>query len=405
LPTAFYIFFFFALGSSIGSFLNVVVYRLPRGQSLVHPPSRCPQCEHKLAWYDNLPVIGWIMLGGKCRYCKKPISPRYPIVEAITGLLFVAFYAAIFIFHQGPFWAAYDDRNNLIDLRRMTDLAVDWPIFGLYLFSLSALLATSLIDAELYLIPAPLPLLMAGAGVLVHTFVDRAGTPGALVAGPMGLAFALGASLGLILSIILLRMKILPLSFAQGESPLEIDKLNRKPEDEELPDYTPAQVRVEIAKELLFLCPPLVLGGIAVLTQLDGAPLHDVWLGASKIDWLNGLLSSLLGGLVGGGVVWLTRIFGSLAFGKEAMGLGDVDLMFGVGAVVGPGAAAVAFLLAPFFGMPLALGMYAFKSRRQLPYVPYLSMATVVLMLFYFPIYDYLRPGVIGLGTILRSLW
>jgi len=186
---------------------------------------------------------------------------------------------------------------------------------------------------------------------------------------------------------------------------LEIDKLNRKPEDEELPDYTPAQVRVEIAKELLFLCPPLVLGGIAVLTQLDGAPLHDLWLSASKIDWLNGLLSSLLGGLVGGGVVWLTRIFGSLAFGKEAMGLGDVDLMFGVGAVVGPGAAAVAFLLAPFFGMPLALGMYAFKSRRQLPYVPYLSMATVVLMLFYFPIYDYLRPGVIGLGTILRSLW
>ncbi|MEO8678846.1 MAG: prepilin peptidase [Vicinamibacterales bacterium] len=78
-----------AFGLVIGSFLNVVIYRLPRGQSLVTPPSRCPKCGQALAWYDNIPVLGWLMLGGKCRTCRNPISPQYPIVEFITGALFV----------------------------------------------------------------------------------------------------------------------------------------------------------------------------------------------------------------------------------------------------------------------------------------------------------------------------
>jgi leader peptidase (prepilin peptidase)/N-methyltransferase len=81
--------FSFALGSCIGSFLNVVIYRLPAGLSLLYPPSRCPHCEHPLAPYDNVPVVGWLALGGRCRYCKTPISPRYPLIEALTGLLFV----------------------------------------------------------------------------------------------------------------------------------------------------------------------------------------------------------------------------------------------------------------------------------------------------------------------------
>lgn len=76
-------------GLAIGSFLNVVVYRLPRGQSLVTPPSRCPKCGYALQWYDNVPVLGWLMLGGRCRQCRTTISPQYPIVEFITGALFV----------------------------------------------------------------------------------------------------------------------------------------------------------------------------------------------------------------------------------------------------------------------------------------------------------------------------
>ena len=79
----------FVLGAAIGSFLNVVIYRIPAGLSLLNPPSRCPKCLHRLKFYDNVPVLGWLWLRGKCRYCRTAIAPRYPIVEAFTGLLFV----------------------------------------------------------------------------------------------------------------------------------------------------------------------------------------------------------------------------------------------------------------------------------------------------------------------------
>jgi leader peptidase (prepilin peptidase)/N-methyltransferase len=79
----------FSLGACIGSFLNVVVYRLPAGLSLISPPSRCPSCLHPLGKTENVPVLGWLWLRGKCRWCGVPISPRYPFVEAMTGGLFV----------------------------------------------------------------------------------------------------------------------------------------------------------------------------------------------------------------------------------------------------------------------------------------------------------------------------
>ena len=77
------------MGLCIGSFLNVVIYRLPLGQSLVSPRSRCTKCGYELRWYDNLPVLSWAFLGGRCRQCRAPISAQYPIVEIITALLFV----------------------------------------------------------------------------------------------------------------------------------------------------------------------------------------------------------------------------------------------------------------------------------------------------------------------------
>ncbi len=78
----------FAVGGVVGSFLNVVIYRLPRGISIVYPPSRCPKCGTLIRWYDNVPIFGWIALRGRCRQCHNPISGRYPIVEAVTASMF-----------------------------------------------------------------------------------------------------------------------------------------------------------------------------------------------------------------------------------------------------------------------------------------------------------------------------
>lgn len=85
-----FILFLFVLGLCIGSFLNVVIARVPEGLSIVRPGSRCPKCGHVLSWYENIPVFSWLALRGRCRSCRAPISPRYVLVELLTGLLFLA---------------------------------------------------------------------------------------------------------------------------------------------------------------------------------------------------------------------------------------------------------------------------------------------------------------------------
>jgi len=78
------------LGLCFGSFLNVCIVRLPHEQSLLRPPSACPKCRHPIEWRDNIPVVSWLLLKGRCRHCKAPISAQYPIVEAVVGLIWVA---------------------------------------------------------------------------------------------------------------------------------------------------------------------------------------------------------------------------------------------------------------------------------------------------------------------------
>jgi leader peptidase (prepilin peptidase) / N-methyltransferase len=82
----------FWLGAAIGSFLNVVIYRVPAGLSILWPPSRCPKCLHQLGMGENIPILGWLLLRGKCRHCRTPISPRYPLIETITAVIFVLIY-------------------------------------------------------------------------------------------------------------------------------------------------------------------------------------------------------------------------------------------------------------------------------------------------------------------------
>ncbi len=91
------------MGLAIGSFLNVVIYRLPLGQSLLTPPSTCPSCRTRLRAIDNVPVLSWLVLGGKCHHCKALISPQYPLVEFVTGVLFLLI---TWVTPMGPLLAA-----------------------------------------------------------------------------------------------------------------------------------------------------------------------------------------------------------------------------------------------------------------------------------------------------------
>ena len=83
-------FFSFWFGACIASFLNVVIWRAPRGESIVSPPSHCPKCSSPIRWWQNIPILSWLALRGRCAACKAPISPRYILVELLGGLLFLA---------------------------------------------------------------------------------------------------------------------------------------------------------------------------------------------------------------------------------------------------------------------------------------------------------------------------
>jgi len=89
-------FFSFWLGACIGSFLNVVVWRVPRGESIARPPSHCPKCGSPIRWWQNIPILSWLALRGKCANCREPISPRYILVEALVGVLFLAVFMHLF---------------------------------------------------------------------------------------------------------------------------------------------------------------------------------------------------------------------------------------------------------------------------------------------------------------------
>lgn len=93
----------FSFGVAIGSFLNVVIYRIPLEQNIAFPPSHCPSCKNPLKWWHNIPIFSWIFLRGKCAFCQTNISARYPIVEIITGLLFLVLYYKIGLTWYLPF--------------------------------------------------------------------------------------------------------------------------------------------------------------------------------------------------------------------------------------------------------------------------------------------------------------
>ncbi len=143
LVTVITLLFVLPFGCAIGSFLNVVIYRLPAGLSLIHPPSRCPQCLHSLGKTENVPVLGWLWLKGQCRWCQTPISPRYPLVEAFTGLMF----SLVFI-HFG--W--------------------QWETVGYWLL-LSLLITLTLIDWDTLTLPGSLTKTGVVTGILFNCFL------------------------------------------------------------------------------------------------------------------------------------------------------------------------------------------------------------------------------------------
>ena len=380
-PVWFWAITLFALGCCIGSFLNVVIWRLPRDESVNKPArSYCPHCEKPIAWFDNIPVLSWIALRAKCRQCGGPISVRYPLVELATGLLFGGLFLGIY---AGPLRP---------DMGRWPN---DWPGLLAALVMMAGLLAASLIDLEHYYIPLSTVWIGGLATVSLATiFPSQPGQRWLPMGNPTTTAWAIGGIVGLGIAMLLVRLRVLPQSFPV--EPDEVDeadenaKLNSPPEStgKGLPPGEDAVgvtvgARREVLKEALFLLPVIACGMVAgYLTGSEG-PAYNIWQSACRWPHLLGLGGSLFGLLIGGGTVWAVRILGTLAFGREAMGMGDVDLLAAAGALVGWGGAVVAFFIAPFFGLLIAIVQFVRHGRRELPFGPYLTLGVLTVLMFY----------------------
>lgn len=240
---------FFIWGCAVGSFLNVCIYRLPRNKSIISPRSQCVHCGKAIKWHENIPLLSYIFLKGKCSSCKKPISVRYFIVELLTAVLFVLFYSKF---------------------------GMTLSLF-IFLILMCGLIIATFIDFEYQLIPDSISL---------------------------G-----GLALGLLVS---------------------------------------------------FLYPRVF----------------------SAISHKTALLNSLCGAIAGGASIYSIGLFGKALFKKEAMGFGDVKFLAMIGSFIGWQKVLFVFFLAPFFGAAVGIILKVRYKIETIPYGPYLSLATVVVILW-----------------------
>lgn len=260
----------FVFGCVVGSFLNVVIYRVPNELSIVFPNSACPKCQTPIKPYDNVPVLSWLILGGKCRSCKAPISVRYPAVELLTGVIFAV---------------------------------VAWQL-GFTAF---------------------LPIALIFAAVMVSLiFID---------AGHMILPNVI--TYPLLIFALLVRL-VYPMVFGTGYFP---DMA-----------YAPA-------------------------TWLQGSPA-----------WLVSLACAAAGALAGGGSLWLVGELWKRLRGVEAMGLGDVKMMLGVGALLGWRLALLSIFLGAFAGALIGMAVIAKQKDKdmqaQIPFGIFLGTGALLSLLF-----------------------
>jgi leader peptidase (prepilin peptidase) / N-methyltransferase len=180
---------FFVIGTIVGSFLNVCIYRIPWQKSVIWPASRCPRCFAAIAGFDNVPIVSWIALRGECRQCGLPISPRYPLVEGLTGALFLGAFLVDVIAGPRGAWGQVP----------ATQLAVA----GYHCLFLALLVVAALIDADLWIIPDEITIAGMVSGIALATIwpqvrpapADASSHLGALGIGVLGLVAAAGLTL------------------------------------------------------------------------------------------------------------------------------------------------------------------------------------------------------------------
>jgi leader peptidase (prepilin peptidase)/N-methyltransferase len=345
----------FVLGSVFGSLLNVCIHRLPREERfwvamryMVYPPSHCPRCQQRIRWYDNVPILSWLILRGRCRNCRGTISIRYPLVELLTGLLFAALYWC----EVPDWWGRVVEQSSVFHALGPAGVpASSWmsPVamlhwrYAVHMVLVIALIVATFIDIDLRIIPDTVTLPAMAVGVLGNTLVGH--------------------------------VYIVPLWY-----------------------QTAAMKGSAVGYELMLrqLIPPSLVPAWFGPGPFLGVP---AWITAHP--HLHGLCMSLAGIVVGGGVIWAVRIVGQWALKREAMGFGDVILMAMIGSFVGWQGTLIVFVLSLVGAVVIALPLWLIWRDHELPYGPYLSLGALLLLITGRWLWPWFDSRIFAMGPLL----
>ena len=341
-PFEFWALVFFVFGCMVGSFLNVCIHRLPLGMSVVSPPSHCPHCKYSIPWFLNLPMVTWLALRGKCKNCGAPISPRYFLVELLTGVAFLAC------------WLHFGHDSVALAL--------------VYASLLAGLIAATFIDFAHFIIPDEITFGGMGAGLIASFFLPSLHGETSLTGGMKQSLLGLAVGAGLIYGI----LRLGKLMFGRQRLALPAEtKIVFSETAVHLPDK-------DIPYEELFYRPSDVIALQARTVELVDRCYRDVpvrlspqalQIGDEKMN--------------PEAVPHLEAVSAEIVLPREAMGLGDVKFMAAIGAFLGWNAVVFSLMVSSIIGSCVGVALIVMRKREwssRLPYGPYIALASVIWM-------------------------
>lgn len=372
LPPAFFAIAAFIFGLLVGSFLNVVIYRVPRGESIIYPGSHCGSCGKAVKPYDNIPLLSYVLLRGRCRACKAKFSAIYPAVELLTGLLFLAL---------------------TLEPMGITEVVIVKMAFVAVIISLIFIDARHKLLPDVITYPAfilaiatrPIILLRPGqvgnsirfelGGVGIANYVDEALPPIYL----WRVAFLGALLLALAVPLFWIMDRMDEVLFSKYFDWAETDERPSPPEETEAERKAQRQ-HDRVIYGTMILGVMLAISWIAVGYFWRDSELNGPYAYLRYQVSYNYLLNACFGALVGGGLIWLLRALYFYTRGAEGMGLGDVKMMAVIGAFLGWQQAIIVLIIGSLLGSIVGLVM-ARRSKQglktALPFGIYLGIGAL----------------------------
>jgi prepilin signal peptidase PulO-like enzyme (type II secretory pathway) len=371
LPFSFYAVSAFVLGLIFGSFLNVVIHRVPRGESIVFPGSHCGACGAPIKSFDNIPLLSYALLRGHCRSCRARIPFSYPMVELAAGLIFVAI-----VFKTGPSWEAIFEfafacvMITLIFIDARHQLLPNVIIYPALLFAGAAAAARAVLGGQ----PEPSPTLDIS---ILFPGIQPEFTPwrAALIGGSL---FAMAAPVFWLLD------RLDPILFGKY--------FDREEAGEGAAGKTSASKTIRLTMIL-----GVIMAAAWAVMVIFLSPEHQ----PAFEDAYGGLLQASAGALIGGGLVWCIRTLYFFIRGFEGMGLGDIKMISVVGAFQGLSGALSVLMIGSVLGAITGLilifmkregkdGRVGREFKTPLPFGAYLGAAVLIIMIL--PSFNFAKP-------------